>query len=62
MKHRHIWRRTSKTTDVRESIPYRNTATPSRIIQREERFRQFGGRTEACSDPECVLITEEDLV
>lgn|GEM_PF-2749337 len=61
MKHWHIWLKTSPTTVIRESTPYRSTATPSRIIRREERFRAYGGRTEACDDPDCIMITEDDL-
>lgn len=59
MKHWHIWRRTNKTTYVREPKPYFNTATPSRIIQREKRFRAFGGRTEVCYDPTCLTGEQE---
>ena len=56
MKHWHIWLKVSKTKAIRESTPYRNTATPARIINREERFRAYGGRTEMCDDPECLGI------
>lgn len=60
MKHWHIWRKDSPTISRREDRPYKNTATPSRIIQREERFKPYGGRVEACEDPKC-WITAEDV-
>lgn len=59
MRHWHIWRLESRTSATREPEVYDYTATASRIIRREERFRQYGGFTRACDDQECLTNGEE---
>ena len=59
MRHWHIWRLTSPTDAIREPEVYSYTATASRIIRREERFRKYGGFTRLCDDEECLEEANE---